>query len=403
MAFSPEGRRIASAGADGAIKIWEVAGGQEPFTLRGHTQLVTCVAFSPDGRRLASTSSDQTIKLWDAKSNPEAITWRGAGGPIARIAYLPRRPTAPRGREYRGCGGTRPSPPQHPRGGRQARGADPRLCRHGDQDRTIDEIAIRPDGTMVAAVSQYGGVEAWTVPDGQSCFRYDEPTSRFQAVAFSPDGRMLAVAGQFGARSATGEPLASDTGANGLVVVFDVETGKILWRIVGIGTGIIRDLAFSPDGKTLASADNVTTVTLFDAATGHVERVLRGHQRLVSHLAFSSDGRRLASASWDSTVIVWDMGTFQPLTMLQGHMRSVLCVAMSPDGSRLATSSEDGTVKLWDSQTGQEVLTLRGHTDIVPSVAFSPDGTQLATAGVDGTVQIREAGPPGPAAADHGQ
>ena len=234
VAFSPDGRRIASAGADGAIKIWEIAGGQEPYTLRGHTQHVTCVAFSPDGRRLASTSSDQTIKLWDAAADPEAITLARRGGTDRTDRLLPRRPTAPGGRKHRGRDGTRPSPPDHPRRDRQAGGASPRLCQHrAASDRTIDGIAIRPDGGMVAAVSQYGGVEAWTVPDGQSCFRYDEPTNRFQAVAFSPDGRILAAAGQFGARSASGEALASDTGANGLVIAFDLQTGEILWRIVG--------------------------------------------------------------------------------------------------------------------------------------------------------------------------
>jgi WD40 repeat protein/serine/threonine protein kinase len=394
VAFSPEGGRIASAGADGAIKVWEVAGASEPYTLRGHTQPVTCVAFSPDGRCLGSTSSDQTIKFWDAASNPEAITWRGAGGPIARIAYFPC------GQQLLVAGNTEDESGRvHPRLTILDVAGEPKAgilaCSDtGGQGRTIDEIAIRPDGRMVAAVSQYGGLEAWTVPDGRSCFRYDEPTNRFHAVAFSPDCRSLAVAGQLDARSPTGGLLTSDTDDNGIVVVLDLQSGKTLWRRQGIATAIIRDLAFSPDGAILASADNTTTVTLFDARTGEVQRTLSGHRRLVSHLAFSSDGRRLASSSWDTTVIVWDVWTGRPLATLQGHKRSVLCVAFSPDSRRLATSSEDGTVKLWDSHTGQEVLTLRGHTDIVPSVDFSPDSSQLATAGVDGTVQIRQAGPP---------
>ena len=208
VVFCPEGRRVASAGADGAIKIWEIASGQEPYTLRGHTQLVTSLAFSPDGSRLASTSSDQTIKLWDAKANPEAITWRGAGGPIARIAYFPD------GRRLLVAGNTEDAAGRvYPRLRilEVAREPVARILAcsgTGIQGRTIDEIAIRPDGTRVAAVSQYGGIEAWSVPDGESCFRYDEPTNRFQAVAFSPDGRILAAAGQFGARSATGEPLS---------------------------------------------------------------------------------------------------------------------------------------------------------------------------------------------------
>jgi WD40 repeat protein len=400
VAFSPDGGQIASTGADGAIKVWEVAGGREPYTLRGHTQPVTCVAFSPDGKSLGSTSSDQTIRFWDAASNPEAITWRGSG-PIARIAYFPG------GQQLMVAGNTEdPSGRVHPRlnildvAGERPAGILACSGTGGD-GRTIDEVAIRPDGTMVAAVSQFGGLEVWTVPDGRSCFRYEERANRFHAVAFSPDCRMLAVAGHIDALSPTGEIIPSDSEDKGIVIVLNLQSRKTVWRREKMATSIIRDLAFSPDGAILASADNATTVTLFDAKTGDVQRTLPGHRRLVSHLAFSADGRRLASSSWDTTVIVWDARTWLPLTTLQGHKRSVLCVAISPDGSRLATSSEDGTVKLWDSQTGQEVLTLRGHTDIVPSLAFSPDGTQLATAGVDGTVQIRQAGPPGLAGAGH--
>jgi WD40 repeat protein len=393
VAFSPDGSRIATAGADGAIKIWETTNPQEPYTLRGHTQNVMCVTFSPDGRRLASSSSDQTVKLWDARSNPESLTWRGSGGPIARITFFPD------GQRLLVAGNTEDHAGRvHPRLTivDLARNIHNDLLKNecnSERDQPIDGIAVGSGGGLAAMASQSGRVEAWTLPEGRSCFHYDEPTSRFQAVAISPDGRRLAIVGQVNARGLDGISLASDTSNNGLVILLDVTTGETLWRVAGVGTGVIRDILFSPDGQTLATADNVSTVTLWDVATGKDRRQLHGHQRLVSRLAFSADGKRLASASWDSTVIVWDLVNRRPQLTLRGHMRSVLCVTMSPDGSRLATSSEDGTVKLWDAKTGQEVLTLRGHTDIVPSVAFSPDGNLLASAGTDGTIQIRNAGP----------
>ena len=264
---------------------------------------------------------------------------------------------------------------------------------NSERGRPIDGIAIRTDGQIVAAASQSGRIGAWTVVNGRSCLRYDDPTSRFENVAFSPDGRRLAAAGQVNARRPNGEAAPNDTDANGLLLVFDLDTGMILWRVAGMMTGLIRDLSFSRDGRTLATADNTTTITIWDSNTGRAQNQLRGHTRLISSLAFSPDGEKLASASWDSTVIVWDLASGQPTTRLLGHMRSVLCVAFSPDGRRLATSSEDQTVKLWDVDTGQEVLTLHGHTDIVPTVAFSPNGNRLASAGADGVVAIREASP----------
>ena len=415
--FSPDGRQIATAGADGAIKIWEslqsriqdprskiggadgaikiweTASDHEPYALRGHKQNVTCLAFSPDGRRLASSGSDQTVKIWDPSSNPEVATWRGAVGPIARIAFFPD------GHRLLVAGNLDdPEGRVHPRltivdTAKEMREEAIELANDPERERPIDGIAVAPDGRVVAAASPSGRVEAWKVCTKEPCFRYEEKTSRFDSVAFSRDGRLLATAGQSTARTEDGESTANTTNANGLVVLFDLETGAMLWRRAGMMNGIIRDVTFSPDGRLLATADNVNTVTLWDVANGAIVHELLGHNRLVSHVAFSPDGQKLASASWDSTVVVWDLESGQQTARLQGHMRSVLCLAFSPDGRRLATSSEDQTVRLWDADTGQQVLTLRGHNGIVPSVVFSPDGNLLASAGADGTVQIREAAP----------
>ncbi len=390
--FSPDGGRIASCGADGAIKLWDSASCQELWTLRGHTKKVTSVTFRPDGRRLASSSSDQTVRIWDATASPEALTWRGRAGPIARIAFFPdgQRLLVARNIEDapgRVCHRLSILELAHPI--REAA-----LDDGDDSERgwPIDGIDVRRDGRLVTSASQSGRIEARTVPEGRSCFRYDEPTSRFQDVAFSPDGRWLAAAGQVNARLVSGES-APYSDSNGLLLVFDLETGAILWRVAGMSTGLIRDVAFSPDGRSIATAENAGTVTIWDRRTGQTERQLRGHNRLTSYVAFSPDGTKLASASWDSTVAVWDLAASYPTARLQGHMRSVLSVAFSPDGRRLATSSEDQTVRLWDVETGQEVLSLRGHTDIVTTAVFSPDANRLATAGADGLVLVRAASP----------
>jgi WD40 repeat protein len=396
VAFSPDGKRIATGGADGAIKIWDTATTEALWTLRGHTKNVTCVAFRPDGRRLASSSSDQTIKIWDSTASPEALTWRGAVGPIARIAYFPDGNHVLVAENVEDATGSVRYRLTILDTARDMRDVILNDATDSESRRPIEGIAIRRDGRYVASASHSGRIEAWTVPDGRSCFRYDESTSRFEDVAFSPNGRRLAASGQVHARLPNGEATPNDSHSNGLLLVFDLETGTTLWRVAGMKTGIIRDLAFSPDGKTIATADNFCTITIWDSSTGQSLSQLRGHDRLVSSVAFSPDGKKLASASWDSTVVVWDLASRQPTTRLQGHMRSVLCVVFSPDGRRLATSSEDQTVKLWDVDTGQEVLTLHGHTDIVPTVAFSPDGNRLATAGADGVVLIREASPAHP-------
>ncbi len=115
---------------------------------------------------------------------------------------------------------------------------------------------------------------------------------------------------------------------------------------------------------------------------------LTGHTAAVWSVAFSPNGKWLASASRDQTVKVWDVTSGQVKLTLEGHTDPVLSMAFSPDGKRLASASGDRTVKVWDATNGQETLTLKGHISRVASVAFSADGKRLASASFDQTVKV---------------
>ena len=171
-------------------------------------------------------------------------------------------------------------------------------------------------------------------------------------------------------------------------------------------SGGVTSVAFSADGLRLASVGfyqrvywdyRDQAVKVWDATSGQELLTLRGHTGIFTSVAFSRDGKRLASAGgfFDATVKVWDATSGQELLTLKGHTGEVTSVAFSADGKRLASAGGygDQTVKVWDTTSGQEMLTLKGHTGGVTSVMFSPDGIQLASASDDGTVKVWDARP----------
>ena len=229
-------------------------------------------------------------------------------------------------------------------------------------------------------------------------------------MAFSPDGRLLATAsGDDTARlwdPATGDCLRTLTGHTGASAVWrSARTGgcsppPATTTRRGCGTRPpatacapspatpTGGVAFSPDGRLLATASGDKTARLWDPATGDCRRTLTGHtDEVFTGVAFSPDGRLLATASGDKTARLWDPATGDRLRTLTGHTGMVRGVAFSPDGRLLATAGGDKTARLWDPATGECLRTLTGHTAGL-GVAFSPDGRLLATASSDKTARL---------------
>jgi WD40 repeat protein/tRNA A-37 threonylcarbamoyl transferase component Bud32 len=405
VAFSPDGSRLAAAGADGVVKVWDRRALREALTLRGHTARVTAVAFSPDGRRLASGGGDGDIRVWDAASGEGVISWRGHAAGVTGLAFDP----SGRRLASTGLGGVG-SPGEVKLWG----AATGEALAAGHWRTCLAAVAFSPDACRLATAGHDQTVAVW---DAAMLVRVRAlPVLGASTVGLigSPLGQspLLAVSAlilgktgvdTFEGRSAWRTPWTSvaysaDGGwvaagsPEGLVRVWDAATAREHLSALTPTQAGVSGVAFSgQDGRILAAATADNTVRGWFTRSGKPAFTLRGHSRAVTAVACSPDGRCLASGSLDGAVKLWDISQRDDdLTLRPWASEGVTAVAFSPDGTRLASATRDKVVKVWAMATRKVVLTLRSLPGAVHGLTFGPDGSQFAAAGEDGTIRVWE-------------
>jgi len=417
LAFSPEGRRLASGSEDQTVKVWSLDAKEPPVTLLGHGQQVNAVAFSPDGRRLASGSGDWTAgkageaKVWDLSTGKELFSLKGNKGAIAGVVF------SPDGRLIATAGwdGTL----------RLWDSATGKELRRMDHKNAVKCVAFSPDGKQIA-VGAYAhtsdpSITLWNVADGRKLGTLSG-TASVLGVAFSPDGRQLVSAGwdhtariwdvsrarelfvlrghkevvHSVAFSPDGSQVAS-AAIDGMVKLWNSQSGDELFTLRG-HSGSVFGVAFSPGGGCLASAGSDRTVKLWDLTSRPQNRTFSWPDANRPRLAVSPNGQLLAAANrWPSSrnrkprVRVVEMRTGRQVLALPEYPDGFNSVAFSPDGKLLATDW-GASAKTWDAQTGREILTFASHAGPVTAVAFTHDSTGLITASEDHTVKLWDAG-----------
>jgi WD40 repeat protein len=270
VAFSPDGRLLATASWDGTARLWDPATGEHLRTLTGPDGEVLAVAFSPDGRLLATGGRDGAVRLWDPATGEHRHTLASRDGQVHGVAC------SPDGRLLAIVG---------ERG--KVRLWDPVT---GERLRTLGHnltawaVAFSPDGRLLA--TGFASVQLWDMATGERLQTFTGVGPGVSAMAFSPDGRLLATAD-----------------SDGTVRLWDPATGE--HRALTGHTGNVRGVAFSPDGRLLATGGRDKTARLWDPATGEQLHILVKHGS-VWGVAFSPDGRLLATAGNDGTVRLWE-------------------------------------------------------------------------------------------------
>ena len=289
VAWSPDGRHLASASYDKSARIWESTHGSREIVYRGHVDRVQALAWSPDGKRIASASSDRTVQIWDAISGSALFTYHGHGLPVMALAWS-------------------------------------------------------PDSTRIASGGDDKTVQVWDANSGALLYTHRGHMGRVQAIAWSPDGTRIASGGD---DKTVQVWLLVRPKRSFFSTLLSSTPGNSTYR--GHAAKVYA-LAWAAGGQRIASVSADKTLQVWDALGSKKYFIYRSNGASLKSIAWSPDGRYLAAGGNDKMAHIWDAVTRQGVYTYHGHTNYVTSLAWSPDGKLLASASVDRTIQVWEKR-----------------------------------------------------
>jgi WD40 repeat protein len=443
ITISPRGDLLATCDMDGLIKIWDAENGALLNTLTGHEGSVCRVAFDPTGARLVSGGRDKTVRCWDVATGQEIRRQSGHNSTVVDVAYSPTGDefataddagsiliwNAADGRLIRALADRASETATiaySPDGKRLAAGGADQtisiwaladeskpLVLRGHTD-SIFDIEFLPDGKSIASASRDQTVRIWDIGSDGSAEVIGRTKSNFDTFALSQSGRWFAAGGTdgilhiwdslaidqtvqvaedgeqaiFSVAFSPDEKLLASADEAGKLFIRDVTTGSIVHELRGHASAI-REVRFSPDGKSLASAGEDGTVRFWNAATGQIRWTVQEPKPPAYCVEFTRDGQTLLVGSNTPRVAVLDVRSGKMLRELPSRQEGVFSLAISPDSKTIA-GVEGRSILLWNLSSGRLIKQLNGHKGLIYSLDFSPDGARLASGSTDESIRLWE-------------
>ena len=407
LAYRPDGKQLVSGNSSGMLQVWNAMSGEQVRAWKGHTGSVSCIALSQNGQLVASVGSDNLVNVWDAESGRARNVFRGHTSFVTSVGFVGERivsgsydyqlkiwetkpprsmrylrspnnqfnglAISPDGKQVAGAAGSITNVD----GVRKGQGSQQELMVwdvssgqaihsvRGHNGNGVSCVAFSPDGRRIVTGSYDTTLKVRDAATAEEVYALAGHKQFVLSAAYRPDGRQIASGDE-----------------NGTIIIWDADSGEALFHLENRAP--VKTLTYTRAGDRLVSARG-PQMNVWDLRARQIQRVVFGHREAVTCLAFSEDGKWLATGSEDLSAKIWDVSDWRVVHTLRGHSRTegfrgVSTVAFSPDGTRLVSGGRDKIIKVWSVASGLELVELRMHSWYVNGLAFSPDGRQLASA-----------------------